>query len=87
MKIIKCSITQGYIFIVRISILAETFEYQSICVTVLALENIQVKCFLCPSDSPFKYLQTEQSPKTQTWHQPNRLPKRYSKVKFLLLNF
>ena len=87
MKIIKCSITQGYIFIVRIIILAETFEYQSICVTVLALENIKVKCFLCPSDSPFKYLQTEQSPKAQTWHQPNRLPKRYFKANFSLLNF
>lgn len=87
MKIIKCSITQRYIFIVRIIILAETFEYQSIRVIVLAFENIKVKCFLCPSDSPFKYLQTEQSSKAQSWHQPNHLPKRHFKVNFSLLNF
>lgn len=77
MKIIKCSIMARYIFIVRIIIFTETCEYQSICVAVLVFENIKVKCFLCLSDSPFKYLQTEQSPKAQTWHQPNRLLKRH----------
>ena len=87
MKIIKCSITQGYIFIVRIILFTKTCEYQSIRVTVLAFENIKVKRFLCPSDSPFKYLQTEQSPKAQTWHQPNSLLKRHFKVNFSLVNF
>lgn len=45
MKIIKCSITQGYIFIVRIIIFTETCEYQSICVAVLAFENIKVNVY------------------------------------------
>ena len=68
MKIIKCSITQGYIFIVRIIIFTKTCEYQSIRVTVLAFENIKVKCFLCPSDSPFKYLHSEIKNKIQWEH-------------------